>query len=50
MRNLDYFTDMDAGKAALAAATPDQITALEAVLRHAVEHYEQDGWDFLVET
>lgn len=50
MRDLDDFKDMDAGKAALAAATPEQIEALDAVLAHAARHYEEDGWDLLVET
>lgn len=45
----EYMAEQAAGKARMAAATPEQRALVGAVQSHAQAHYEQGGWDFVLE-
>lgn len=45
----EYVAQQEAGKALMAAATPEQRALVGAVQAHAQAHYEQGGWDFVLE-
>lgn len=45
----EYVAQEEAGKALMAAATPEQRALIAEVRTYAQAHYEQGGWDFVVE-
>lgn len=45
-----YEEERDAAKALFATATPAQLAGVQAVIDHALQHYNENGWDFVIET
>ena len=45
----EYMAQVEAGKALLAAASPEQRALVDAIRTYAQAHYEQGGWDYVIE-
>ncbi|USN13994.1 hypothetical protein KABACHOK_01580 [Brevundimonas phage vB_BpoS-Kabachok] len=45
----EFVAQEEAGKAAMAAATPEQRALIDVIKTHAQAHYETGGWDFVLE-
>ncbi|UTC28830.1 hypothetical protein MARCHEWKA_03180 [Brevundimonas phage vB_BpoS-Marchewka] len=45
----EFVAQEEAGKAAMAAATPEQRALIADVQAYAQAHYEDGGWDFVLE-